>query len=127
MQSYPFLRIKRGVENFAVSQLLLLLPELAQEEVRCVLSHLFCSYGTESDRCNLKNHGVLEAKAKQHYQEIILMKPHVPCSWSVLQFPLVYQVPPSVKLTWSTLAKRHFLLNSDNKPGRYTKTYSLLC
>lgn len=55
LQSYPFLRIKRGVKNLAMSQLSLLLPELAKEEARYVFRCLFCSYGTESDQCKLKN------------------------------------------------------------------------
>lgn len=75
-----------------MSQLLLLLPVLAKEEVRYVLRCLFCSYGTEWS-VQLKIPGFLEAKAKQRCQESILVKPCIPCSWSVLQFPSVCQVP----------------------------------
>lgn len=93
-----------------MSQLSLLLPELAKEEARYVFRCLFCSYGTESDQCKLKNPFFLEAKAKWHYQESILVKPHITCSSSVLQFPLVCQVPhrpgsTSVRFIWCTLAK----------------------
>lgn len=42
----------------------------------------------------------------------------------------IIPVLPAVKFTWHTLAKglgKKTLLNFDSKPGRYTKTYSLLC
>ena len=57
--------LKKEVENLAVSHLFLLLPELAEEEVRHVFHHLLCSYGTETDHAIKKTLVFLEAKAKQ--------------------------------------------------------------
>lgn len=108
MQNYPFLGIKRGVKTLAMSQLLLLLPVLAKEKVRYVFRCLFCSYGTESGQCNEKSLIFLEAKAKQHCQESILVNPCIPCSWSVLQFPSVCQVLHHPSSTFCQIYMAHF-------------------
>lgn len=105
-----------------MSQLLLLLPELAKEEVRHVFRHLFCSYGTESDQCNLKNPGFLEAKAKQCYQESILVKPRIPSSWSVLQFPSVCQVPHCPNSTFCQI----YMVHLSKKFGQKDFFYKIL-
>lgn len=82
---------------------------------------LFCSYSTESDQCNLKNAVFLEAKAKQCYQESILVKAHIPCSWSVLQFPSVCQVPHCPGSTFCQI----YMLHLSKKLGQKDFFYKI--